>query len=202
MVIGQRDHTEVIGLTGDYPEADVILTVDDIQALRPRPAFGIVAQTTQPVGRCRDLVAALTARFPESRVRFRDTVCQPTRQRQSAAESLAGKCDVVIVVGGPHSNNTRELVQTCLKFCSRVHHVGTAGELQPEWFESAETVGITAGTSTPDSTIQAVEAALRRITGFEADLRNEDPALKKVTPFAENSPALCANVTLSPPHLP
>ena len=174
VVIGQRHHTEVLGLTGDYPEADVILSPEDIAALTPRAAFGVVAQTTQPIGRCRELVAALTARFPEARVRFRDTVCQPTRQRQSAAETLARECDVVIVVGGPQSNNTRELVQTCLNFCSRVHHVGTAGELRPEWFSSIETIGITAGTSTPDSTIQAVESAVRRITGCEADPQDHD----------------------------
>ena len=111
----------------------------------------------------RVVVAAVQARFPESEVKFRNTVCQPTQQRQSAAERLAQRCDVVVVIGGAHSNNTRELVQTCLRSCDRVHHVTTAGDLRPEWFEEADTVGITAGTSTPDSTIQAVEAALRRI---------------------------------------
>lgn len=163
VVIGQRNHTEVQGLIGDFPEADVILSAEDIQALQPRTKFGIISQTTQPVSRCRELVAAVQARFPESEVKFRNTVCQPTQQRQSAAERLAQRCDVVVVIGGAHSNNTRELVQTCLKFCDRVHHVTTAGDLRPEWFEEADTVGITAGTSTPDSTIQAVEAALRRI---------------------------------------
>lgn len=163
VVIGQRNHTEVQGLIGDFPEADVILSAEDIQALQPRTKFGIISQTTQPVVRCRELVAAVQARFPESEVKFRNTVCQPTQQRQSAAERLAQRCDVVVVIGGAHSNNTRELVQTCLRSCDRVHHVTTAGDLRPEWFEEADTVGITAGTSTPDSTIQAVEAALRRI---------------------------------------
>jgi 4-hydroxy-3-methylbut-2-enyl diphosphate reductase len=68
---------------------------------------------------------------------------------------------VVVVIGGAHSNNTRELVETCGYYCSRVHHVQTAAELRPEWFAGMDTVGITAGTSTPDGVIDAVENELR-----------------------------------------
>jgi 4-hydroxy-3-methylbut-2-enyl diphosphate reductase len=163
VVIGQRGHVEVQGLTGDYPDCDVVLSESDIDALTSRPRFGVVAQTTQPIGRVRELVAHLRARFPASEVVFRDTVCQPTKQRQSAAEELAQRCDVVVVIGGANSNNTRQLVATCRHFCERVHHVQTAGDLCEEWFQADDTVGVTAGTSTPDSTIQAVEAALRRM---------------------------------------
>jgi len=163
LVIGQRNHVEVLGLTGVFPDAEVILSREDVLHLKPRAAFGLVAQTTQPVARCLDLVEALRNRFPEASVEFRNTVCQPTRQRQTAAETLARQCDVVVVIGGVHSNNTRELVETCRKHCARVHHVTTAGDLQSEWFAGATQVGVTAGTSTPDSTIQAVEAALLRL---------------------------------------
>ena len=121
-------------------------------------------QTTQPIARVRELVACLRRRFPDSEIVFRDTVCQPTKQRQSAAEELAGQCDVVVVVGGAQSNNTRELVATCRRFCDRVHHVQTAADLCEAWFSDAGTVGLTAGTSTPDSIINGVEAALQRLT--------------------------------------
>lgn len=163
VIIGQRGHIEVRGLTGDFPHADVVLSEADIDTLPERPGFGIASQTTQPIARVRELVAHLRQRFPGSEVVFRDTVCQPTKQRQSAAEELAQRCDVVVVIGGAHSNNTRQLVATCARFCERVHHVQTAGDLGENWFDDAETVGLTAGTSTPDSTIQAVEAALRRL---------------------------------------
>ena len=102
-------------------------------------------------------------RFPNSEIRFIDTVCQPTKQRQSAAIELARRSDVVIVVGGAQSNNTRELVATCASHCGRVHHVQTAADLRPEWFAGAETVGITAGTSTPDAAIDAVERRVRQL---------------------------------------
>ena len=164
VVIGKREHVEVQGLIGDLDEFDVVLSEEDVAALRERPRFGIVSQTTQPIDRVRWLVSCVRNRFPESAVVFRDTVCQPTKQRQRAAIELAQQCDAVIVVGGAHSNNTRELVQTCRQHCGRVHHVQSADELKPEWFERAATVGITAGTSTPDEVIDAVENAIRELT--------------------------------------
>lgn len=165
VIIGKRDHVEVRGLTEDLAECDIVLTEADVAALRERPRFGVASQTTQPIERVRQLVELLRARFPQSEVHFVDTVCQPTKQRQSAAEELARQCDVVVVIGGAHSNNTRELVATCARFCPRVHHVQCPDDLRPEWFAGAETVGLTAGTSTPDVTIDAVEQALWRIAG-------------------------------------
>ena len=163
VIIGKRDHVEVRGLTGDLDEFDVVLTETDVQQLKERPRFGVASQTTQPIERVRHLVHLIRQRFPNSEVRFIDTVCQPTKQRQNAAVDLARRCDTVVVIGGAHSNNTRELVETCGRECSRVYHVQTAADLRPEWFVGNETVGITAGTSTPDSVIDAVELRLREL---------------------------------------
>jgi 4-hydroxy-3-methylbut-2-enyl diphosphate reductase len=163
VVIGKREHVEVLGMTEDLDEFDVVLDENDVANLCVREKFGIISQTTQPVEKARRLVQLICGRFPNSEVRFVDTVCQPTKQRQSAAIELAQKCDVVIVVGGGHSNNTHELVKTCSQFCPRVHHVQTADDLRDEWFAAAEMVGITAGTSTPDAVIDAIEQRLRQI---------------------------------------
>lgn len=164
VVIGKRNHVEVRGLTGDLESFDIIESEADIERLTAHTRFGIASQTTQPINRVRELVAKLRTRFPESEVRFIDTVCQPTKQRQIAAEELAERCDVVIVIGGANSNNTRELVQTCSQLCSRVHHIQSATDLYPGWFVPDDIVGLTAGTSTPDYLIAAVEAALEKIT--------------------------------------
>ena len=157
IIIGQRQHVEVRGMTGDLHGFDVVLTEEDVEKLSTHPRLGIVSQTTQPIERVRHLVQLIRARFPDSEIRFRDTVCQPTKQRQTAAVELAQQSDVVVVIGGADSNNTRELVATCSRHCSRVHHVQSAGDLRAGWFQDAETVGLTAGTSTPDSTITEVE---------------------------------------------
>jgi 4-hydroxy-3-methylbut-2-en-1-yl diphosphate reductase len=167
VIIGKRNHVEVRGLTEDLDEFDIVLGEDDITNLRERPRFGVMAQTTQPIDKVRQLVRSLRERFPQSEVRFIDTVCQPTKQRQNAAIELARRCDVVVVIGGAHSNNTHELVKTCASVCARVHHVQTAADLHEDWFRPEDTIGITAGTSTPDSVIAAVEAAIGTLAGKE-----------------------------------
>lgn len=161
VIVGKRDHVEVRGITEDLEEYDVVLSEADIEPLRERERFGVAAQTTQPIERVRALAEALRRRFPQSEVRFIDTVCQPTKLRQNAALELAQQVDVVIVIGGAHSNNTHQLVQTCARYCSRVHHVQTADDLLESWFQPSDTVGITAGTSTPDVLIDGLEAWLR-----------------------------------------
>jgi 4-hydroxy-3-methylbut-2-enyl diphosphate reductase len=165
VIIGQRDHVEVRGMTGDLPAFDVVLSPDEVRQLSPRDRFGVVAQTTQPLDRVQSLVALLRECFPLSEVRFTDTVCLPTKQRQNAAIELARQCDVVVVIGGRHSNNTNELAQTCARHCRRIVRIETASDLRAEWFADTDTVGITAGTSTPDPIINVVEQWLADLPG-------------------------------------
>ncbi len=163
VIVGQRNHVEVRGLTDDLDRDafSVVLEDEDVLALHEHPRIGVAAQTTQPVEKVRHLVAAIRRRFPRSAVRFFDTVCKPTKERQSAAIEMARQADVVVVVGGRSSNNTRELVKTCARYCARVHHVQTDADVRPEWFGAADVVGLTAGTSTPDDMIERVEARIR-----------------------------------------
>jgi 4-hydroxy-3-methylbut-2-en-1-yl diphosphate reductase len=168
VIVGQRDHVEVRGITDDLAAFDVVLTEADVAALEEHPRFGVAAQTTQQSERVQRLVALIQQRFPQSEVRFVDTVCRPTRQRQNAAVELARQCGIVLVIGGAHSNNTRELVATCRQSCPRVYHLQTKDDLCLEWFTHADIVGITAGTSTPDHVIDAVEQQLRESIGVMA----------------------------------
>ncbi len=173
VIIGQRSHIEVRGLTEDLEQFDVVLEDDDVWKLEEHPRIGVAAQTTQTVQRVQHLVALIRQRFPTSEVRVVDTVCKPTKQRQNAARDLARESDVVIVIGGASSNNTRELVKTCARYCGRVHHVQSDADLRPEWLLSAETVGITAGTSTPDEVIDRVEHRIRELAGARAGIPRE-----------------------------
>ena len=169
VVIGRRDHVEVRGLTEDLAEFDVILEEAEVAALKERPRLGVVAQTTQPIERVRRLTRLIRDRFPRSEVRLVDTVCQPTKLRQHAAEELARRCDLVIVIGGAGSNNTRELVETCGRYCAQVRHVQGPDDLVAEWVQGVEHAGITAGTSTPAATIDAVEERLRVLASVSPD---------------------------------
>ena len=160
VVIGLADHIEVRGLVGDFVEACVINEATDIRKLPPRRRYGIVSQTTQPIDRVRALVAEIARLHPNAKIRFVDTVCKPTKDRQLALKKLIAAVEVVVVVGGRQSNNTRQLVQTCRAAGKRSLHIERPEELQPQWFRGVAVVGLTGGTSTLPETVEAVRRRL------------------------------------------
>ena len=161
VIIGQAGHVEVRGLVGDLDEYSIVLNEEDLDQLEGKPRLGVVAQTTQPLDTVLELVASIRRRFPRSDVRFIDTVCQPTKERQQALHQLARECDVVVIVGGPESNNSRKLTELARRLGRQAYQVANASELRPEWFTGTRDVGLTAGTSTPDHVIQEVQARLQ-----------------------------------------
>lgn len=163
VVIGVKDHVEVRGLTGDFPDAAVVSGEEDVAALPFHAKIGVISQTTQPAARVAQLVEAIRARHPGAQVCMVDTVCQPTKDRQNSVEKLARENQVVIVVGGRNSNNTAELLATARRFGAVAHHVATAGEVDPDWFREIHSVGITAGTSTLEETVIQVRDRIQRI---------------------------------------
>ena len=160
VVIGKSGHVEVNGLVGDFPDAVVIESERDFSKLPVAPRYGVVSQTTQPIERVEEIVAALRAHFPASEVVFRDTVCQPTKNRQNALRKLLSECDTLVVVGGHNSNNTLQLVAAAEAAGRRAIHITRADELRAECFAEAKHVGVTAGTSTLKETVAAVVSRL------------------------------------------
>jgi 4-hydroxy-3-methylbut-2-enyl diphosphate reductase len=169
VVIGQRDHVEVRGLVGDFDDYEVVLTEADLERLAGRPRLGVVAQTTQRLQRVLELVEAMRRRFPGADIRFLDTVCQPTKDRQDALTRLAAETDVVVVVGGPDSNNSRKLTELARRLGRPAYQVAGPSELRAEWFSGARIVGLTAGTSTPDRTVDEVRAWLEALSAPAAE---------------------------------
>ncbi|MEY5009269.1 MAG: 4-hydroxy-3-methylbut-2-enyl diphosphate reductase [Verrucomicrobiota bacterium] len=163
VVIGKRGHVEVNGLTGDFPEACVVQEEADIVELPFDRGLGLISQTTQPIERVLALVEAIRAERPGSEVRFVDTVCQPTKNRQMALRKLLAECEMLVVVGGRNSNNTLQLVAAAEVAGRTVFHVERAAELRPEWFEHGQRVGVTAGTSTLRETVAEVCGRLAEI---------------------------------------
>ena len=169
VVIGKPGHVEVRGLTEDFPCAVVIEFDSDIAKLPPHPRYGVISQTTQPIQRVHELVESIKAHYPNSEVLFVDTVCKPTKDRQGSLRALIAEADTIVVVGGRHSNNTRQLVQTCRTAGRRTLHIERAEELAPADFRDARVVGLTAGTSTLPETVTAV---WRRLEEISSDQNN------------------------------
>lgn len=165
IVVGKLGHVEVNGLVGDFADAIVLSSSEDVSRMPPRARYGIISQTTQPIELVRQIVDCVRAAHPDSEVRFVDTVCKPTKNRQSALQKLIAEADAVVVVGGRTSNNTNQLVSACRAAGRTAFHIERPEELQPEWFCGIEIVGLTAGTSTLPETVAAVHARLLQIAG-------------------------------------
>ena len=163
IVIGKPGHVEVRGLIGDLPEASVIESAEDIASLPAKPRFGVVSQTTQPIDHVNALVAALKEERPDAVVEFRDTVCQPTKNRQTALRTLLDQVEAVVVVGGRNSNNTLQLLKACQAAGKRCFHIERPEELRASWFDGLDMVGVTAGTSTLKETVVSVKEWLERL---------------------------------------
>lgn len=162
LVIGKPGHVEVQGIIEDLRSYDVIEKVADVRSY-PFKRLGIMCQTTTPVRHAEAIRAAVVARNPHAGVRYLDTICHPTKDHQKALERLLGRVQAMVVVGGSKSNNTRQLVERCREHGVAAYHVQSAADVQAWWFDGIETVGLTAGTSTLDATIQEVHEALMRI---------------------------------------
>jgi 4-hydroxy-3-methylbut-2-enyl diphosphate reductase len=163
LIVGEADHPEVEGIVAHTGgDAIVVEEVADIPARLASRKVGIVVQTTQSLDRLNQVVSALLPRVSELKVH--NTICSATGKRQQSAEELARSVDVMVVVGGHNSGNTTRLAEICRDVNPRVHHVETADELRPEWFEGVGTVGVTAGASTPDAQMAGVVAAIEALS--------------------------------------
>jgi 4-hydroxy-3-methylbut-2-en-1-yl diphosphate reductase len=167
VIFGDAHHTEVRGLLG-WARGKGIATIEPSVITHgvtaPPSRLGIISQTTQRLGDYIAFVEQLTEHtLPRGQeVRAVNTVCDATRRRQEAAAELARTVDAMVVIGGRMSANTRRLVETCEAFVETCH-VETAAELPAALLRGKHRIGITAGASTPDSSIEDVEKHLRAL---------------------------------------
>ncbi len=166
IIIGRRGHVEVQGLTGDLKSFDVVESIGQVKRY-PNSRLGIVCQTTFPE-RVAAAIADSISRFnPQAQIRFVDTICLPTKEHQRSLLRLLPQVEAMVVVGGRNSNNTRELTRLCQEHGRPACQVESAHDLDLEWLAGFETIGLTAGTSALDTTIDEVEKALTSINILE-----------------------------------
>jgi 4-hydroxy-3-methylbut-2-enyl diphosphate reductase len=169
LVVGEAGHAEVEGILGHAPGARAVGSAADLEGLELGDKVGVVVQTTQAKETLDEVVDALEALGKD--VCVKNTICEATRERQQAARETASRSDCMVVIGGRISANTTRLAEICSEACEHTHHIETADEIDPSWFDGAERIGVTAGASTPASQIEAVVARIRECVGGGDDGR-------------------------------
>ncbi|MDO8567207.1 MAG: 4-hydroxy-3-methylbut-2-enyl diphosphate reductase [Dehalococcoidales bacterium] len=166
VVYGESEHPEVRGILG-WANGKGIATTDKQFTINPPPRrLGVLSQTTQIPVEFAEFVKGLVGSTlgKDSEIRIIDTICHDIRERQTAALELAGKADVMMVIGGRTSANTRHLVELC-SAATQTYQVETAADIQPEWLKGKKHVGITSGASTAEETVDEVASRLEALAG-------------------------------------
>lgn len=160
VIVGEKQHPEVRSIYEWAGEkADIVETLAEAEALPIIERMGVVVQTTF-ARKDFDLIAAVLSQ-KSGDIQIERTICTATEQRQAAAVELAGKVDVMLVIGGKNSANTTHLADLCKRIGCPTYHIETAEEIDDAWFTDAEKIGITAGASTPDWIIEEAEQKCR-----------------------------------------
>jgi len=164
VIFGDRNHPEIKGVVSYAKDARNAFIVGDDSELEGLPLLSkvaVVAQTTRKPQDFLKVVNALILNHKE--VRVFNTICNATFENQDAAAEVAQRADVMVVIGGKHSSNTKQLHSICATYCTDSYLIENEKELQKEWFENKELCGISAGASTPDWIVQNVIDAIEKI---------------------------------------
>ncbi|OGF50599.1 MAG: 4-hydroxy-3-methylbut-2-enyl diphosphate reductase [Candidatus Firestonebacteria bacterium RIFOXYA2_FULL_40_8] len=155
VILGEADHPEVRGILGYTNNTAIVVgNPKEVRKIKKCAKLGVVVQTTQSMQNFLDTVFALRDKSPE--VRVFNTICDATRKRQDSALKLANKVDIMIVVGGKNSANTKHLAELCREKRVPTYHIEGALEIKKSWFKGKKLAGVTAGASTPDWIIKNV----------------------------------------------
>ncbi len=147
-IVGKHNHPEIISIVGHTANRAVEIQFDsDLDKLKPGLPTFVMAQTTISPSVFRDMQRRIRSRIGE--FEMADTICRFVVRREERLPRFARQADVILVVGGHKSSNTKMLHETCRKFNPRSHHVVTTDEIDPEWLSDAETIGVTGSASTP-----------------------------------------------------
>ena len=165
VVVGNPDHPEMIGVKGYAPDhAFVIKDETEIAGLPKLKNPLVVSQTTIKAKTFFDTAEAIK-NVAEGETQVINTICSATRDRQDAARALAGEVDAFYVIGGNHSSNSRKLLNVCREQCEKSFLIQTEADIDPDDLVGAETVGVTAGASTPKWLIDKVVLRLQELGG-------------------------------------
>ncbi len=161
IIIGDHGHDEVVAIAGQVTNPIVLSNIDEAKKLRKMKKAGVVTQSTQMIENVQEIINVLMQKVFD--LRFINTICFPTRRNHEQIKELSINCDVMIVIGSFTSANSKRLTQLALERNKRSYQVTGAKDLEISWFNKCDTVGISAGASTPDETIHEVVEKIKII---------------------------------------
>jgi 4-hydroxy-3-methylbut-2-en-1-yl diphosphate reductase len=180
VLIGHKDHDEVIGTLGEAPEQTVLVSSpEEVDALKVADASRVcyLTQTTLSLDETRDIVSRLKERFPRIQGPPAQDICYATENRQMGVKAVAPFCQLLLVVGSMNSSNSKRLVEVCENTGVRSYLVDDEGDVNPAWLTNVTSVAVTAGASAPENLVQNLVSWLRH-NGFnsmeEVELVEED----------------------------
>ncbi|MCS7023683.1 MAG: 4-hydroxy-3-methylbut-2-enyl diphosphate reductase [Bryobacteraceae bacterium] len=181
ILIGHKDHDEVVGTLGEAPEQTILVEteadVDRLEVGNPEKIC-YLTQTTLSLDETKGIIARLKERFPHIQGPPAQDICYATENRQQAVKAIVPECDLLLVVGSQNSSNSRRLVEVCEKAGVPAYLVDDARQVKPEWMEGVTTVAVTAGASAPENLVQELVLSLQSQHGF--------PVVKEVAVKEEN----------------
>jgi 4-hydroxy-3-methylbut-2-enyl diphosphate reductase len=169
VLIGHKDHDEVIGTLGEAPDKTYLVeTVEDVDALKlPDPTrVRFLTQTTLSLDETAEIVARLKEKFPAIQGPAAQDICYATQNRQMAVKAISGTCDLLLVVGSQNSSNSKRLVEVAANAGVRAYLANDRSELDSDWLDDVNSVGLTAGASAPEHLVKEIVQFLQE-RGFE-----------------------------------
>jgi len=180
VLIGHKDHDEVIGTLGEAPEETVLVsTVEDVDRMKIRDSERVsyITQTTLSLDETRDIVERLTQKYPKIQGPAAQDICYATENRQVAVKAVVPMCETLLVVGSQNSSNSRRLVEVCEKMGVPAYLIDDKSEVRDEWLVGRGTVAVTAGASAHENLVQDLIESLKQ-RGFgdleEMEIKEED----------------------------
>ena len=167
IIIGDHGHDEVIGIASQVKNAVIVANPDEANDLRKTKKAGVVSQSTQTIENVQEIINVLMSKVFD--LRFVNTICFPTKRNQEQIKELAEACDLMIVIGSFTSANSKRLTQLAKERNKLSFQVTCANDVDESWLENVETVGISAGASTPDNIINEVIDKIKLITSVEKE---------------------------------
>ena len=163
LVIGNRDHPEVIGIKEQLDDSNVKVIENSIEAsgLDYKKKIGVVIQTTQTTDRVKSITSVLIDKCKE--LLICNTICDTTKNRQESTKILSRKVDVMVIAGGKNSANTTHLADISLSENKSTYHIESSNEIDPEWFKDSDKIGISGGASTPEKDIIDIKKVIESI---------------------------------------